>query len=242
LTPPLTANEAAKLSACFLQDTCDNIARVCLDGTSEGVAVYTPPGAEAFLDSLLPATFNLLCQRGNLFGDRLFHAVEDLISLGYNSLCLIDSDSPTLPPAFLRTAISALTKPGDRIVLGAAKDGGYYLIGLKTAHRAVFENIDWSTSKVLAQTIERASEIQLPVTLLPVWFDVDDASSLRQLCSEMFLQDRKHTKHFAPPAYPAPHTRAYLSRLLETDRGLQRIWNPIAGPGNVALRGMRDAI
>ena len=49
LTPPLTANEAAKLSACFLRDTCDNIAAVCRDGTSEGIAVYTPAVAEAWV-------------------------------------------------------------------------------------------------------------------------------------------------------------------------------------------------
>jgi rSAM/selenodomain-associated transferase 1 len=236
LAPPLTPKEAAKLSTCFLRDTCDNIADVCLDETSEGVAVYTPEGTEAFFNSLLPDTFGLLGQRGNSFGDRLFHATEDLISLGYKSVCLIDSDSPTLPPAFLRAAVSALKRPGDRVVLGAAEDGGYYLIGLKTAHRRLFEDVDWSTSRVLKQTIARAKEIKLPVTLLPAWFDVDDATTLRQLCDDLFLKNDMQRAPSDTVEYQAPYTRAYLSQLLKADCVGQRIWKPAAEFNQAVLR------
>lgn len=223
LAPPLKPNEAAELSACFLRDTCDNILLTGLNKAVEGVAVYTPTGAEAFFDGLVPASFSRISQRGSLFGDRLFHAAEDLFSLGYDSLCLIDSDSPTLPSEFLQAAVSALAPPGDRMVLGPAEDGGYYLIGLKKPHRRLFEDVDWSTSRVLAQTIERAKEIELPVTLLPVWFDVDDAATLRQLCYELFLGIDKQRTQSLGVAYEAPHTRAYLTRLLEDEDG-QRIW------------------
>jgi rSAM/selenodomain-associated transferase 1 len=235
LVPPLSETEAAALSACFLRDTCDNIARVASDGSAEGIVVYTPVGCEAFFNGLLPDSFTLLGQRGGPFGDRLLHATEDLIALGYDSLCLIDSDSPTLPPRFLRAAISVLALPGDRVVLGAAKDGGYYLIGLKQAYRHVFENVDWSTSRVLAQTIARAKEINLPVTVLPTWFDVDDAAGLRQLCNELFFGPDEQTA----TAYEAPHTRRYLSRLIEVEQ--QRIWNPIAGIAESFPGGALDA-
>lgn len=225
LTPPLTDDEAANLSACFLRDTCENIAGICSDETNKGVVVYTPAGAESFFDSLLPASFSRLRQRGNSFGDRLFHAVEDLFSAGYDSLCLINSDSPTLPAAFLRRAVAALAPPGDRIVLGAAQDGGYYLIGLKKAHRRLFEDVEWSTSKVLSQTIARARELDLPLTVLPAWFDIDDVASLRQLCNDLFVANGNH----AAQSYPAPHTRAYLSKLLETDPDRKDLWKLIAG-------------
>lgn len=238
LTPLLTEYEAAKLSACFLRDTCNNITSICLDGTSEGIAVYTPVGAEACFDGLLPSSFGLVGQRGNSFGDRLFYAADDLISLGYDSLCLIDSDSPTLPQAFLQAAVSALARRGDRMVLGPAKDGGYYLIGLKKTHRHVFEDIDWSTSRVLAQTIERAKEIKLPVTLLPVWFDVDDAATLRDLCNQLFLKNGQSPVQSAPVAYQAPYTRAYLSQLFKTDRG-KRIWRNVTEFDKAASGGSR---
>ncbi len=238
LVPPLAAAQAATLSACFLHDTCDNIAALRLDGSAAGVAVYTPVGAEAYFDGLLPDSFALLGQRGKSFGDRLFHATEDLFSLGYDSLCLIDSDSPTLPPVFLRAAVSALACPGDRVVLGPAKDGGYYLIGLKKLHRRLFDNIDWSTSRVLAQTIARAKEIKLPITLLPSWFDVDDATTLRYLCDELFLKNGRQLTQSAPVAYPAPHTRACLSWLLETGLG-QRIWSTMGEFDIAPSRGSR---
>ncbi|CAN5868029.1 TIGR04282 family arsenosugar biosynthesis glycosyltransferase [soil metagenome] len=223
LVPPLAPHEAAALSVCFLRDTAANIADTSALGGAEGVAVYTPVGAEAAFDNLLPETFNLLAQRGESFGERLFYAAEDLLAVGYKSLCLIDSDSPTLPPALLKQAVDALARSGDRVVVGAADDGGYYLIGLKQAHRHLFANIDWSTPRVLAQTIERAAEINLEVELLPVWYEVDDAATLVQLCNELFSSSGDRGARAGLAGYDAPHTRRYLSRLLAT-RGRQRVW------------------
>lgn len=215
LTPPLTPHEAAELSACFLRDTCENIASVCLDGTAAGVAVYTPTGAEKLFDGLLPDSFTRVRQRGNSIEERLIHAADDLMSLGYDSFCLIGADTPTLPPAFLRAAVSAVARPEDQLVLGPATDGGYYLIGLKKMHRCVFEEVDWSTSRVLAQTIARANQISVPQKLLPAWFDVDDQATLRQLCDELFCKNDQSLRQADPVAYPAPYTRAYLSQLLK---------------------------
>ena len=235
LSPPLTPPEAAALSECFLRDTCDNIVRIASDGRADGVAVYTPVGAEDVYAELLPSAFSLIPQRGESFGERLFHASEDLIALGYDSLCLIDSDSPTLPAEFLRAAVKALARPGDRVVLGPAKDGGYYLIGLKQAHRHVFDEIDWSTPRVLGQTIDRAKERKLPVTILPSWFDVDDGETLRQLCTEIFQSNGNS----AAIPYRAPHTRRYLARLLASDP--QRLWTPMNATGRPVWSGVEDA-
>ena len=223
LVPPLTEEEAARLSAAFLRDTAANIADVCAEHSNDTRAVdafvvYTPVGAEAEFDGLLPQGFALLAQRGDTFGERLFHAATDLLALGYESCCLINSDSPTLPRALLTAAVNELHRTGERVVLGAADDGGYYLIGLKHAHTRLFEEIAWSTAEVLAQTIERAREIKLDVALLPAWYDVDDASTLRRLCDELFDAPAANDgcdKKLKP--YPAPHTRAELARLLEGD-------------------------
>jgi uncharacterized protein len=222
LVPPLTHAEAAALSVAFLRDTATNMASACVedrDGARHGVdavAAYTPRGAESAFDELLPREFSLLAQRGESFGERLFHASADLLSLGYESCCLIDSDSPTLPRALLTTAIEELSRPGERIVLGPADDGGYYLIGMRRAHRRLFEEINWSSAEVCAQTIARARELDLEVALLPAWYDVDDAETLRRLCVELF--DTPHgdaaTCSTQLTPYPAPHTRAALASLL----------------------------
>ncbi len=226
LVPPLTPEEAAALNVCFLRDMAANIAGVARSGEADGVAVYTPVGAESAYDGLLPEGFSLLAQRGASLGDRLFHAAEDLLAVGYGSLCLIDSDSPTLPGPLLRAAVAALKRPGDRVALGPADDGGYYLIGLKHAHRRLFEDIDWSTARVLRQTIERAAEINLAVELLPAWYDVDEASSLRRLCEELFAKPAEPAKQDGRDygvGYAATHTRGYLARLIGAE-GRSRIW------------------
>jgi uncharacterized protein len=224
LVPPLTPDQAASISRCFFRDTADNITAVVGDSSLnvDGVAIYSPPGAEMELNAMLPDRFGALPQRLASFGDRLLFAAEDLFGLGYESVCLINADSPTLPPQSLRSAVSALSSPGDRVVLGPSEDGGYYLIGLKQAHHGLFEGIPWSTSAVLGETLRRAAEMGLKVELLQPWYDVDRAADLKRLCEELFSSNG-NPDHLAGGAYPALHTRAYLAKLLQEDWD-EHIW------------------
>ena len=222
LVPPLTAREAAELNICFLRDMAANIDRVNAAKATSGLVVYTPVGSESAFDGVLPAGFKLLLQHGPSLGDRLYNATDELLRQGHRAVCLINSDSPTLPGSFLIRAIEMLLVDGDRVVLGAAEDGGYYLIGLKHAHRHLFNEIIWSTADVLARTKERAAEIDLPVELLPPWYDVDDAGTLSRLCEELFFTPS------ANGAYPAPHTRAFLESIIKTE-GLERICPKLSG-------------
>jgi hypothetical protein len=217
LVPPLKHEEAAALNICFLCDVTAVIAELCVPGQVDGFAAYMPAGAEAAFDDLLPPRFRLLAQRGAYLGERLLHAAEDFFAAGYEAMCLINSDSPTLPRAVLQAAVEALRAPGDRIVLGPADDGGYYLIGLKQAHGRLFQEIAWSTPKVLASTLDRAREIGLESTLLPSWYDVDDAASLRRLCQELFSAPL--TSANGMEGYAAPHTREFLRKLMQADGG-----------------------
>ncbi len=205
LTPPLAPDQASALNICFIRDTTENIQQVAEASNSAGVVAYTPVGDESAFDDLLPSGFQLLAQRGDGFGERLLHASEDLFSCGFSAVCLIDSDSPTMPQEALLQAVETLSRAGDRMVLGGSDDGGYYLIGIKRLHHRLFEQIDWSTERVFEQTLERAGEIGLKAELLPTWYDVDDAATLERLRQEL-----------AAPlgtGYDARHTRGYLRRL-----------------------------
>jgi hypothetical protein len=113
-------------------------------------------------------------------------------------------------------AAETLGQPGDRAVLGPATDGGYYLLGLKHAHRRLFEDIDWSTEHVARQSLERAREIGLQVHRLPVWYDVDDVSGLRRLSREL-LEDGGIDGTLTP--YPAHHTAALMRKLAASNPG-----------------------
>ena len=223
LVPPLTNEEAAQLNRCFLQDTGAAIS-VCCSGLTEansgpiarGVAVYTPVGAESDYADILPADFSLLPQRGENFGERLYFAAEDLFKCGFDSVCLIDSDSPTIPAENFAKAMELLSLPGDHIVLGPCDDGGYYLIGLKQLHQGVFEQIDWSTERVLEQTIKRATQIGVGVHELPRGLDVDDHATLCRLCDELLGKNERDNV--------APQTQQFLRELIARD-GRGRVWS-----------------
>lgn len=221
LVPPLTQPEAAALNLCFLRDMAENINSITAAGAATSFVVYTPVNAKDVFDGVLPDGFQLLAQRGDSLGERLYHATEDLLRVGHSAVCLINSDSPTLPRSILIRAIESLGLVGDGVVLGAADDGGYYLIGLKQAHQNLFDGIAWSTADVLAHTKQRALEIDLPVELLPHWYDVDDAHALNRLCEELFCTPSLNG------AYPAPHTRAFLDAIMKRE-GSERICPKLA--------------
>jgi glycosyltransferase A (GT-A) superfamily protein (DUF2064 family) len=124
----------------------------------------------------------------------------------HTGIILVNADSPTLPAAILREAVEATKRGG--VVLSPAHDGGYTLIGLSHPHERLFEDIPWSTAAVLQTTIARATEIGMPVTQLPGWYDVDDAETLALLQSELAGEPLPFT---AMRGALAPATRAYLA-------------------------------
>jgi rSAM/selenodomain-associated transferase 1 len=212
LQPPLTAEEAAQLNVCFLRDI--GAAIVGAGGESKGVGVFTPAGSEDDYVNVLPSDFHLIPQRGDSFGERLMNAATDLLRVGFESCCLINSDSPTVTAEAFHQAVVQLQGTDNRIVLGPSDDGGYYLIGMRKAYRRLFEDIDWSTERVFIQTLERARELTLGVHVLPKFYDIDDAKALRRLCSELLDENSDDV---------APATREFLTKLVARD-GRERFW------------------
>jgi len=217
LTPPLTPEEAAELNVCFLRDLGRAISVASMESRALGIGIYTPVGAEEVYGNVLPEGFFLIPQRGVRFGERLVLAAEDLFKVGFESVCLINSDSPTVPASNFTEAVDELGKSGDRIVLGPSDDGGYYLIGLGQMHRRLFEEIDWSTKHVLTQTIDRAAEIGVHVHLLPHGFDVDDRATLRRVCDELLGEGGSVSNDVAAT------TREFLQEIIARE-GRERIW------------------
>ena len=217
LSPPLTLDQAAALNVEFLRDTTENLASI---QHGAGLISYTPVGDEALFQSLLPDTFALVPQRGDAFGERLFAAAHDVLSIGYGAVCLIDSDSPTVPAAAFTQAVEALRRPGDRIVLGPSHDGGYYLIGMKDTHREPFENIAWSTNAVFSQTLQRCHDAGFEVVTLPIWYDVDDGMTLALLREELLNGVAPSFTTMA--GYQARHTREILMQMESSGPAVSR--------------------
>jgi uncharacterized protein len=226
LVPPLTHQEAAELNTCCLADTAANISAAAERMPIQGFAAYHPPGSEEFFTDLLPGNFKLLPPKEPTLGRSLFHAARDLFDAGYASVCLVNGDSPTLPTERLVQAARHLQQPGDRVVLGLAADGGYYLIGMKQFHERLFEEIDWSTERVYRQTIMRAGEIGLPVAALAEWYDVDDEATLGLLARELLGGPNAAGDYDG--GYAAPRTAALLERLAAANRSVRRLL-PVRG-------------
>jgi uncharacterized protein len=210
LVPPLTAAQATALNAAFLRDVTENIALAGRAVPLAGFVAYAPDGDAGAFEGMLAEGTGLVLADGSIavperiegIGRSLLHATTSLLAQGFGAVCLVNSDSPTLPTAYLRDAVTALLRPGERMVLGAAEDGGYYLIGLKSPHAALFQDIAWSTDRVSAQTMERARRMELDVVELPQWLDVDDADDLARLIATLDGE----------VAYAAPATREWVGR------------------------------
>lgn len=207
----LGPDAAAELAGCFLRDISSVIESIPVALGYRGYAIYAPEGSEATLRTFVPATFGLVCRRDATLGVVLSSATEHLLAVGHDVVVLVNADSPTMPSELIASAIAAAREPGDRVVLGPATDGGYYLIALKVAHRHLFHDIAWSTPAVFAQTVDRANEHGLEVRQLPPWYDVDDAASLRALIEELHMGQlpANLARH---PSEAATATRTFLAQ------------------------------
>ena len=214
----LSPSEAAALSTAFLRDITGNLQEAALAAPIVPYVAYAPEGAASLFDGVLAPGTVLILADGTIpcpanvkgFGRCLHHAVETVLALGNGAACVLNADSPTLPTTYLQQAAAALlNSAGDRVVLGPAEDGGYYLLGVSHAHADLFADIDWSTDRVLAQTQVRATALGLEVVLLPPWYDVDEPTSLDRLKLDL-------THGTSQGSYPAPATRQVLEEFLST--------------------------
>ncbi len=180
LVPPLTPLAAAWLYTGFLRDTVDRLAR--LDGIRPFVAC-TPPVADGFLAGIVPPGFSTLPQAGGDLGERLAFVAEALFSRGATTVVLCDSDSPTLPGRYIGEAFLRLDE--NDVVVGPCDDGGYYLIGMRRCTPRLFSDIPWSSPYVTQRTVEAAERLDLSVSLLEPWYDVDTAADLDRLCRDL---------------------------------------------------------
>lgn len=196
LTPALSHAQAVSLYTCLLLDTLDLMTQV---EDVEHILAYAPDNAEGYFRDRVPSCFKLYPQVGQSLGERLHHILSHCLSLGYRQAVVMDSDSPTLPPAYLRQAFAMLDDPAVDVALGPCDDGGYYLIGLKQPCPSLFD-ITMSTPTVAAETVAAAERAGRRVALLPTWYDVDTVQEVARLRAELD----------ADPTAFAPRTRAWL--------------------------------
>lgn len=198
-------SDRRRLYAAFLLDT---IAAVrTLSGAALHVA-YAEGADRSGLRALGLTDAELLPQRGADLGERERGVFRDLFAAGYGRVVMIGSDLPTLPPTHVARALELVS--ARTVVLGRARDGGYYLIALAAEEPGtvpdLFRGIRWSTPSAFDDTVAAARRAGLTVAQVPPWYDVDDEEGLAALRRELAEGGRA-------AAARAPATAAALSAI-----------------------------
>lgn len=115
-------------------------------------------------------------QRGDDLGERMLNAFKEIFEMGYTKPVIIGSDCFELSSSGIEQAFHLLENYD--AVLGPAADGGYYLLGLKRVLQNLFENKNWSTSSVLADSVADLRGSHSSYFLLPVLRDIDKIEDL----------------------------------------------------------------
>ena len=96
----------------------------------------------------------------------------------HSKVVIIGSDCPELTATIIEDAFHALNTHD--VVVGPSHDGGYYLLGLTEFYSHLFDNINWSTSSVFHQTIEKMKTNEISFDLLPTLYDLDTIDDLEK--------------------------------------------------------------
>jgi len=170
--------QAAELYGCVLDDVLEATARAAAAlGVTPWLAVH-PPEARDELARRAPAGFRVVPQRGASLSERMESAAADAWAEGHAPVLLRGSDSPLLDEAVLVAALAALERAD--VVVCPDRDGGYNLVGLRSAAPGLFEHA-MSTASVLEDTLARAAGRGLRAERLPPGFDIDTAEDLHHL-------------------------------------------------------------
>lgn len=114
-------------------------------------------------------------QKGPDLGARMQHAFETAFKDLYEKVVIVGSDLYDLNPTHIEDALKALETHD--LVLGPSLDGGYYLLGMKELHSAVFKNKLWGTDSVLGSTLKDLQPQN--VKLLDALNDIDTFEDLK---------------------------------------------------------------
>ena len=177
LIPALGADGAARLAQRLLEHTLRQARAAGLDAITLACAPDTTHAA--FGAQAQQGGVSLVAQGDGDLGARMQRQFERAFEQGAQRVMVIGTDALALDAAMLGRAAEALAS-GDAVFVPAA-DGGYALIGLSRVLPALFNDIPWSTSAVMAVTRERLSRAAVRHTELPTVHDVDEPADLAHL-------------------------------------------------------------
>jgi rSAM/selenodomain-associated transferase 1 len=183
LAQSLPVEAVTELYRCFLNDTMA-LARSL---STVEVAIMCPASDVDELTRLahIQGVVGVVAQKGEGLAAGLTSVFAHFAAPGRQRVVAFNSDSPHLPASVLGSAFEALT--AHDIVVGSTHDGGYYLVGAKDAHPALFDGDGMGTKSALEVLLARARGLQLSVAFTDPFYDVDVEGDLTRLAAELQL-------------------------------------------------------
>jgi len=197
LAATLGDDGAGRAAAAMLADTVAGMAEV----DAEPWVCFAPPEAGGRMARLAPG-FGLLAQVEGDLGDRLAGCFAALLGGGADQVVIVAADTPQVPRTTYEAAFALLDQVD--VVLGPALDGGYYLVGAKTALPELFVGVPMGSDAVLQVTMQRAVGRRLRVGTVPTLRDLDRLEDLQAALA-------------AGELYASPRTRLVVADLLAAD-------------------------
>jgi rSAM/selenodomain-associated transferase 1 len=185
LTESLPAPAVTALYRCLLEDTLA-LARSL---TSVEVAVMCPEPDQDELAQLLGNTVEVVAQKGEGLAAGLTSVFRHFTAAGRQRVIAFNSDSPHLAPSALDSAFEILATHD--VVVGPTHDGGYYLVGAKAAHPALFESDRMGTRSALDRLLTRTKVLELSTGFTEPFYDIDVANDLILLARELQIAPAK---------------------------------------------------
>lgn len=199
LVPAIGAELATELYSRFLSDIIERCEAV---DAADKFLFYYPLNTASMFSHYMKDGMRSFPQEGHTFGHRMHNAFRKLHENGYERMVIIGSDCPVWPAGGLMQAFEELSTHD--ITIGRAADGGFYMMGLKQPVPDLFTEVTFSTATVFRDMMRIAAQLQLCVSELPPWYDIDVGEDLKRLYRDLLANPELSRQ--------APRTTAFLEK------------------------------
>lgn len=195
LMPVLEGCECAELHKCFLLDLFNVFEFIRND--TKIFLTYTPEDSLGIMENIIPGYIECFPQKGDDLGERMANAVQAVLREGYSKVILMGADVPMIQPDELRDAFRVLVH--NDMCIGPTLDGGYYLIGMKSLVRQIFDDsLSWGKKSVYEGTMGIINNSGLSVGFAAKHRDIDtkeDLAAFKRMIEEGYFRDKVNPKN-----------------------------------------------
>jgi len=176
LIPAIGAEKSANLQRLMTEKTLSSI-ELLTNIIDVEVNIYFQGGNKELMQQWLGEKYNFYPQIEGDLGEKMYSAFKDNFENKNQQVIIIGVDCLELNIDILQEAFLALDNHD--LVIGKALDGGYYLLGLNSLKKSLFDNIKWGTNQVFSQTMLIVQTLNYSTYQLPILRDIDRAEDLQ---------------------------------------------------------------